>query len=255
MSAVIIALNVEHRIAACLESVAFADEVVVVDSGSTDATLVIAKRYGAHIVHQTWLGFGKQKQFAVGQARHRWVLCVDADERVSPPLRQSIQTELVAPRFAAYRMARCNRFMGRWLRHGEGYPDWCLRLFNREQATWSDDAVHERVVTTAPVGRLSGDLLHDTDSGIGNYLDKQNRYTSLQAETLYQRGARAGRVRLVFSPLLRFVKFYFLRAGFLDGIPGFVHISIGCYNSFLKYAKLMELNRGRRGTPNGNTGS
>lgn len=246
LSVAIVTLNAASQLAACLQSAAFADEIIVVDSGSSDDTVGLARTHGARVVHQNWLGYGPQKRFAVDQASSVWVLCLDADERVSPALRESILGELAAPRFRAYEMARCNRFMGRWLRHGEGYPDWSLRLFHREHAHWSDDVIHEKVVTTGPVGRLRGDLLHESEQGIADYLTKQNRYTTLQAERLHTQGRRANLARLVLSPLLRFFKFYVLRRGFLDGLPGLVHISIGCLNSFLKYAKLAELERRHR---------
>jgi len=241
LSVVIIALDAASQIEACLKSAAFADEVVVVDSGSRDETREIALKYGARVLHQDWLGFGRQKQFAVEQASHDWVLCLDADERVSEALRASIEQTLQAPRCQAYRMARRNRFMGRWLGHGEGYPDWSLRLFDRRYARWSEDAVHEKVSTATPVGTLRGDLRHESEQSLAAYLDKQNRYTSLQAEALFRRGKRASVGRLVASPLLRFAKFYLFRRGFLDGVPGLVHILIGCFNSFAKYAKLHEL--------------
>jgi len=131
--------------------------------------------------------------------------------------------------------------MGRWLRHGEGYPDWSLRLFDRRHARWSDDPVHEKVLTGAPVARIQGDLLHDSAETLAGYLDKQNRYTSMQAEALFKAGKQAGVAQLLLSPALRFVKFYFLRLGFLDGLPGLVHILIGCQNSFAKYAKMLAL--------------
>src|SRR3990170_4919633 len=198
LSAVIITRDAATLLPECLQSVRFADEILIVDSGSQDATRAIAKRHGARFLHQDWL---------------------------------------------AYDMPRCNRFMGRWLRHGEGYPDPNLRLFHRSHAHWSDDPIHEHVVTTEPVGRLDGDLLHDTATSLADYLDKQNRYTTLQAERLHAQGKRVGAARLLLSPLARFIKFYFLRRGFLDGVPGLVHIAIGCFNSFMKYAKLMQLTR------------
>jgi glycosyltransferase involved in cell wall biosynthesis len=244
VTVVIITLNAASQIEDCLKSAAFAAEIVVVDSGSTDGTREIALKYGAKVLHQDWLGYGRQKQFAVGQASQDWVLCLDADERVSEALRESMVEALRSPRFQAYRMARCNRFMGRWLRHGEGYPDWSLRLFDRRHARWSEDAVHEKVITEVKVGSLQGDLLHESQESLAKYLEKQNRYTSLQAEALFRRGKRASLGRLVVSPLLRFVKFYFFRLGFLDGVPGLVHISIGCFNSFAKYAKLHEFTKG-----------
>lgn len=240
---VIITLNAAQQLEACLQSAAFADEIVVVDSGSSDATAEIALKYGARVIVQPWLGFGRQKQFAVSQASNDWVLCLDADERVSDELRASIIATLRQPGFTAYKMARSNRFMGRYLRHGEGYPDCSLRLFERPHARWSDDAVHEKVLHDEPVGTLHGDLLHESAESLPAYLDKQNRYTTLQAQTMYRAGRRAGLGQLLFSPLVRFVRFYFLRLGCLDGVPGLVHILIGCNNSFTKYAKLMALQR------------
>jgi hypothetical protein len=138
---------------------------------------------------------------------------------------------------------RRNRFLGRGLGHGEGYPDWSLRLFHRAHARWSQDPVHEKIVTDRPVLRLQGDLLHDSAETLERYLEKQNRYTSLQAEALHAAGRHASTLQLVLSPLLRFLKFYVLRLGFLDGVPGLVHIAIGCMNSFNKYAKLKALER------------
>jgi glycosyltransferase involved in cell wall biosynthesis len=241
LSLVVITRDAGAQLAECLASAAFATDVLVVDSGSNDDTVQIARRYGARVIEQPWLGFGPQKQFAIEQARHDWVLCLDADEYLSPRLRDSIRAELVQPRCAAYTMPRCNRFLGRWLRHGEGYPDWNLRLFDRRRARWSADAVHEHVLANGPVGRLDGDLMHASAESFESYLDKQNRYTSLQAEALFARGETFSAMRLVVSPVTRFVRFYFLRLGFLDGIPGLVHIAIGCFNSFCKYAKLRAL--------------
>lgn len=240
LSVAIITLNAASQLAACLESAAFADDIVVVDSGSSDDTVALAERHGARVVRQDWLGYGPQKQFAVAQARHDWVLCLDADERVTPALQGAIEAALAVPRFAAYRFPRCNRFLGRYLRHGEGYPDWSLRLFDRRHGRWSDDAVHEKVVADGPVGELRGDLLHESAETLASYLAKQNRYTTLAADAALAAGKRAGFGKLFFSPAVRFVKFYFLRQGFRDGLPGLVHIAIGCFNSFVKYAKLLE---------------
>jgi len=155
--------------------------------------------------------------------------------------------EMPRARYKAYRVARRNRFLGRWLAHGEGYPDWSLRLFHRAHAGWSNDEVHEAVLTTAEVGRLEGDLLHDSAEDIATYMAKQNRYTTLQAGAMFARGGRCSTSRMVASPLFRFIRFYFLRAGFLDGVPGLAHIAIGCFNSFCKYAKLRQLELQRAG--------
>ena len=247
LSVVLITQNAAAQLPECLASVAFADELLVVDSASSDGTAQVAERYGARVVQKDWLGFGRQKQYAVEQAAHEWVLCLDADERVSPELAASIVRALENPAAPVYRMARCNRFLGRWLRHGEGYPDWSPRLFDRRQARWSDDTVHEKVLYAVTPGTLAGDLLHESAEDLGRYLDKQNRYSSLAAAELHRLGRRAGILELVFSPLVRFIKFYFLRLGLLDGLPGLVHIAIGCMNSFTKYAKLIELEK--RKTP------
>jgi len=243
LSAVIITKNAATQLGECLASVAFAEDVLVVDSGSTDGTVELARSLGARVIEKEWLGFGPQKQFAVEQARHDWVLCVDADERVSDALRASILAELAAPQAVAYELARSNCFLGRWLKHGEGYPDWCLRLFDRHRAHWSDDPVHEKVVTDEEVARLTGYLRHDSAESMEKYLEKQNRYTTIQAEMMFAAGQRGGILPMLLSPLVRFVKFYFLRLGFLDGAAGFVHIVIGCMNSFSKYAKLIALQR------------
>ena len=244
LTVAIIALNASAQIGPCLASVgAFADEVLVVDSGSTDDTVEIAKRHGARVESKEWLGFGRQKQHAVASARNDWVLCLDVDERVTDALARSVREALASRRYHAYRVARRNRFLGRWLGHGEGYPDWTVRLFHRAYASWSNDEVHEAVLTTAEVGRLDGDLLHDSAEDVATYMTKQNRYTTLHAEALFKQGVRAGYWRLLASPLARFFKFYVLRLGFLDGGPGFAHIVIGCNNSFHKYLKLIELEK------------
>jgi glycosyltransferase involved in cell wall biosynthesis len=243
LSAVLITRNAASILESCLDSLAFADEIVVVDSASTDGTPDIAARKGARVVQKEWLGFGLQKQFAVDQAKHDWVLCVDADERVSSELAASIRAALAAPASPVYQMPRRNRFLGRWLAHGEGYPDWSPRLFNRMNARWSDDLVHEKVLFAVTPGTLRGDLMHDSYDDLSTYLERQNRYTTLAARQAFEQGRGAGVLHLLFSPVVRFIKFYVMRLGFLDGLPGLLHISIGCMNSYVKYAKLIELRR------------
>ena len=239
LSAVLITRNAAAQLVDCLASVAFCDEVLIVDSSSEDATVAIAERHGARVIQSAWRGFGPQKQFAVEQAKHDWVLCIDADERVSEALRESIRAALQAPGCTAWRFPRCNKFMGRYLKHGEGYPDWSLRLFDRRAARWSDDAVHEKVIAGGETGTLQGDLLHDSAESLETYFAKQNRYSSLAADAALARGERASVLRLLLSPALRFIKFYFLRLGLLDGLPGLVHILVGCGASFAKYAKML----------------
>lgn len=240
LTAVIITKNAATQLADCLKSLAFCQEIIVVDSGSEDDTTEIANSFGVTLLHQPWLGFGPQKKFAVGQSKTDWVLCLDADERISEKLKAAIIAEFKSPKFLVYQMPRCNRFMGRWLRHGEGYPDFNIRLFNRQAANWSNDLVHEHVVTSSPIGVLQGDIMHDTAETIANYLEKQNRYTTLQAEAMYKKGKVPSVVKVVLSPWVRFFKMYVIRRGWQDGFPGFVHITIGCLNSFFKYVKARE---------------
>lgn len=246
LSLVVVAHDAGNELADCLASAAFAAETIVVDSGSRDDTVETARRFGARVIVQSWLGYGPQKSFAVAQAAHDWVLCLDVDERVSPELERSIRAAMREPRHPAYAMARRNRFLGRWLAHGEGYPDWNVRLFDRRRARWSEDVVHEHVVADGTVGRLDGDLLHASAESLERYLAKQNRYTTLQAEAMHARGERFAPARLVLSPLARFLRFYLLRGGFLDGSAGFVHIAIGSFASFCKYAKLRALEQAER---------
>jgi glycosyltransferase involved in cell wall biosynthesis len=246
LTLVVITRDAGASLAECLRSARFASQAIVVDSGSRDDTAQIARSCGAQVIEQAWLGFGPQKNFAVAQAANDWVLCLDADEFVSPELALAIRSALQRAQFNAYEMPRRNRFLGKWLAHGEGYPDWNLRLFDRRHARWSDDAVHEHVLADGKVGRLSGDLMHTSGESLETYLAKQNRYTTLQAEGLLARGKRFSAVRLIASPIVRFIRFYILRAGFLDGVAGLVHISIGCFNSFSKYAKLRALEQAER---------
>lgn len=259
LSAVLIVKNEVGTLADCLAALDFCAEILVVDSGSTDGTPELARRFGARVVETHWRGFGPQKQFAVEQAAHDWVLCIDADEQPTPELKASILAVLSAPTagavppaptFAAYRLSRRNRFMGRYLRHGEGYPDWCLRLFDRRRARWSDDPVHEKVLADGPVGELAGDLLHDSAESLERYLDKQNRYSTLAAERALAAGKRSSAARLLLSPLARFFKFYVLRSGWRDGLPGLVHILIGCHASFAKHAKMLAARRDDRDATN-----
>lgn len=242
LSLVLITHNAASQLHACLASAqSLVDEIVVVDSGSVDDTLIIAAMFSAKITHQSFLGFGPQKRLAVSLASHDWVLCLDADERLTPDLADAIQSALASPAFGAYRIARRNRFMGRYLRHGEGYPDWNIRLFDRQRAAWSEHAVHENVQSDYPVGSLAGDLLHDSADSLASYLNKQNRYTDMQASKLFADGKRASAAKMVGSPIARFVRFYVLKQGWRDGLPGLAHIAIGSFFAFVKYAKLYEL--------------
>ncbi len=158
----------------------------------------------------------------------------------SDELKKSIQAALLNPSAKAYQFARSNYFMGRYLKYGEGYPDWSLRLFNKKYAHWSEDNVHEYVVTQTDIGKLAGDLLHHSCDSLTDYLNKQNTYTSLQAEKMFMEGKKISSAKIIISPLFRFIKFFIFKRGFLDGLPGFVHISIGCFNTMMKYSKVCD---------------
>jgi glycosyltransferase involved in cell wall biosynthesis len=257
LSLCVITRDAAAQLAECLASVPFAAEIVVVDSGSRDDTVEIARRFGARVIEREWPGFGAQKHFAATAAAHDWVLCLDADERLTPELAAAIVAAMTKqdsePGPVAYAMARRNRFLGRWLAHGEGYPDRIVRLFDRRRARWSDDSVHENVVVDGPVARLAGDLLHASAESLAAYVAKQNRYTTLQAEAMHARGERVSALRLALSPCVRFVRYYVVRLGFLDGVAGLVHIAIGSFASFLKYAKLRALCARRDAAPAGAT--
>lgn len=238
----VITKNVASTLERCLNSVAWADEVLIVDSGSSDATLEIAQHLAHRVEHHDWPGYGAQKRYAAEIASHNWILSIDADEWLTPELTTAIQTTLCdIPEKSGYFINCRNLFMGRWLLHGEGYPDPHLRLFDRRCGNWQDRPVHEQVVIEGPLGHLSGDLLHESAQSLTAYLAKQNHYTELQANLLWQNGQRFGVLQLMLRPIWRFIRLYLLKRGFLDGIPGLVHITIGCFNTFIKYAKLREL--------------
>lgn len=241
LTLVVITKNAGEQFKKCLESTDWIPNKIVVDSGSSDQTVEIARSFGVEVFHQDWLGFGPQKQFAIEKAPTDWVLCLDADEFLSDELKESIQKLFKEESLLdAYKFPRSNKFLGRFLKHGEGYPDWSLRLFNKTKARWSNDLVHEKVVAingNLSIGKLSGDLMHESGESISRYIEKQNRYTDIQAELMISKGKKVSITNIVVSPMIRFIKFYIVKAGFLDGIAGFSHVGIGCLATFLKYVK------------------
>ncbi len=226
LSACIIAFNEADRIGDCLASLAFCDEVLVVDSGSTDATVEIATAMGARVLHRPFDGFRSQKQYTVEQATHDWVLCLDADERVSDALRASIQGARAGgfTDAAGYRFARLSDYFGRFMRHGNAYPDRVLRLFDRRRGGWRGTReIHESVSVDGPVRRLGGDLLHFPYRSMQHQAGKTLCYARMMAEHEFARGRRASWSKLVLAPAWRFWRGYVLRAGFLDGWRGLVY--------------------------------
>ena len=226
LSACIIAFNEAGRIGDCLASLAFCEEIVVVDSGSTDATVALCEAAGARVLQRPFDGFRSQKQFAVDQASHDWVLCLDADERVGPQLRQSILAarEGGFDGAAGYRFARLSDYFGRFLRHGNAYPDRVLRLFDRRRGGWRGKReIHEAASVDGAVQLLRGDLVHYPYRSLEQQLAKTQRYARMMAEHEFARGKRASWSKLVLAPAWRFWRGYVLRAGFLDGWRGLVY--------------------------------
>lgn len=241
ISACIVAMNEEDRIADCLASVDFCEEVVVVDSHSSDATREVAARHGARVVERDWPGFAEQKEFAVRAARHEWVLCLDADERVSPALRREILALRDAgfPGKAGWRFPRLSRYLGEWIAYGSWYPDRQLRLYDRRLGKWGRDEPHARVEVQGPVGTLRGDLLHLPYRSFEDHLRTIDQYTTVMAEGLHARGRRARTSDLVLRPAVRFLRFYLLRRGFLHGARGLLLAYLAAHYVRLKYAKLL----------------
>ncbi len=244
LSAVVIALNEERRIVPCLESLSFADEIVVVDSGSADGTVAAARRFTDKVHAVAWKGFGPQKQAAVALAAHDVVLNVDCDERVTPELAAEIRSILSgATMRAGYSVPR-RTFLGKKeIRHCGWYPDRTVRLFDRTRARFSDDIVHERVVVSGDTGALRNHLLHFSFDGFADILRKMDRYTDLSARKMFEEGRRCGLSDLTVRPALAFLKAYLVRLGFMDGVEGFEVAAAAAIHVFVKYARLRDLVR------------
>lgn len=246
LSVIIITKNESAHIADCLDSVAFADEIIVVDSGSTDGTGDIARAKGAKVtVTHDWPGFGPQKNRALDLATCEWVLSVDADERVTGELAQAIQGALARPRADGYRIARLSNFCGRWIRHSGWWPDHVLRLFRRDSGRFTDAAVHESVVCKGRVDTLDGHFLHYPYPNLEALLAKINRYSSEAAAMMHAKGRTVGVAGVVGHSVWTFVRIYVVRRGFLDGVEGFILAATGAAGSFFRYGKLMLLCRAK----------
>ncbi|MGH8232755.1 MAG: glycosyltransferase family 2 protein [Rhodanobacteraceae bacterium] len=241
ISACVITLNEADRIDACLASLSFCDELVVVDSGSTDSTREIAKKRGARVIEHEFEGFRAQKDFAVGQARHDWVLCLDADERVTAGLRASIEAARDAgfAEAAGYRFARATEYFGAFLRHGNAYPDRVLRLFDRRRGGWrAGREIHEHAVVDGGVRVLVGDLEHHAYRSLDDQLARYRRYAAMMANHMWAHGRRARLHNLVLNPFWRFLRGFVLRAGFLDGWRGFLFACMEADYVREKFARL-----------------
>lgn len=246
LSVAVITRNEAQNLDRCLRSIAWADEIVVVDSGSTDKTVEIARRHGAKVQVEAWRGFAAQKNLAISLTSNLWVLSLDADEWLGEDGAAEVRRVLESPTADAYAFDRLNAFSGSFV--GRIWsPDWHVRLFRKDRGRFEGGHVHEsfRVDDGARVVRLESRLYHLTYRTIREHLDRMNRYTDLNARTLRERGKRFSVAQLLLSPWLTFLKLYVFRGGFLDGMRGVVVAVGSAYSVFVKYAKLWELTRGR----------
>ena len=250
VSVAIITYNEEAKIADALESVKWADEIIVVDSGSSDATCAIAADYGARVIPHEWEGFGRQKQFAVNAASNDWIFSLDADERVTPALRDEILRFMESPTpHSGYTVPRLSYYLGRPIRHGGWYPDRQLRLFDRRRGRWKDLEIHESVQLDegASLGSFSGDLLHfSVDGALHHHRMVGERYAPLAAKTLFERGSRVSPSSIPFIAFFTFINGFFFRLGFLDGYAGFCIAWFAAHHAFLKYHLLWEMSENER---------
>jgi len=244
LSVTIITRDEAANIGPALESVAWADEILVVDSGSTDDTVALARRHTERVFVRDWPGFPAQKNWAGEQACHDWILSIDADERVSPALAAEIRALLASePGPRGFRIPRVSHYLGRWLRSTDWYPDYQLRLYDRRVARWGGTHVHEGVEVPGPVGRLRHELQHLPYRDMSHHLRTIDRYTTLSATQMYEAGRRVSAPALVLRPAAAFVRNYVLRGGWRDGSVGLVVSGLNSYYVFLKFAKLWELGR------------
>jgi len=243
LSVIIITKNEAENIHACLESVAWADEIIVVDSGSSDATVEICKSFGAQVHVHDWPGFGAQKNRALDYASKEWVLSIDADERVTPELRTEINSVQRNPQADGYEIPRLSSFCGRFMHHSGWYPDYVTRLFRRGAARFSDDLVHERLIVNGSVEKLRQHLLHETFHDLEELLTKINQYSTAGARMLNEKNQTASLKKAVGHAIWAFFRTYLLRMGFLDGREGFMLAVSTAESTYYRYAKLMLINK------------
>jgi glycosyltransferase involved in cell wall biosynthesis len=247
LSVTIITLNEAAHIGAAIDSASWADEIIVVDSGSTDDTVAIARSKGARVDVRPWTGYVDQKNVAATLARHDWIFSLDADERLTPELAAEIRSLLASnPDHAGYRVPRVTYHLGRWIRTTDFYPDFQTRLYDRRHARWHGKYVHESVQVDGEAGRLGHELLHYSYRDLRDHIDRINRYSTLAARQMLENGRRAGVVDLLIHPPAAFLRNYILRKGILDGTAGLTLSILNSYAVFLKFAKLWELQQ----TPN-----
>ncbi|MCY7375423.1 MAG: glycosyltransferase family 2 protein [Pyrinomonadaceae bacterium] len=252
ISAVIIAFNEENKIAEAIESVAWADEILVVDSESTDITRTIAERLGAKVLVNKWHGFSKQKQFAADRAAHDWIFSLDADERVSDELKAELlrlKNAIESDLADGYRIPRLSFYMNRPIRHGGWYPDWQLRFFNRRKGKWKDVLIHESIemAENSRVEKLKGDILHFSVEDVSHHHQMiGTRYAPLAARQMFERGRRTSAAKIFTAGATAFLQTYVLKGGFLDGLAGFAIARFAAHHAFLKHLLLWEMQQASR---------
>ncbi|MCB1175169.1 MAG: glycosyltransferase family 2 protein [Leptospiraceae bacterium] len=248
ISACVITLNEAERIGRCLQSLSFADEIIVTDSGSRDETVSLARAFGARVWVRNFDGYVNQKNFCISKARFQWIIVVDADEIVPPELAREIQESVAEgeTRYHAFRLPRMSHYLGRWIRYSGWYPDYNIRLFQNGLARFQGGTVHEFVVPDGPVGTMQNHLEHYSYRDISDHLARIDTYSTLIAQDKFQKGRRSSIIWAMLKGLGKFCITWFYRGGFLDGRAGLVIAVLGSYYNFLKYVKLWELNRGLR---------
>lgn len=252
ISAIVLTWNVAHKLRPCLESLDFVDEILVVDSGSDDDTVEIAREYTERILsHTPYENYAAQSTWALEQTEHAWTLICDSDERVTPQLREEIlQTLETGPECDAYHLPRQNHFMNREIRHGGWGGDTVVRFFNKERCRFIPRQVHPELQVDGQTGRLTGALIHEPYANLHEWMERFDRYARWGAENARAKGHRANWVTLGIKPPAKFLKIYFLRLGFLDGLPGLVIAMFAMFSMFMRYMHLLEDERNpSRATP------
>ena len=238
ITATIITLNEERNIGRAIESLRCCDEILIVDSGSVDRTIELAEKLGARVIEAGWRGYAGQKNWAAEQSSHDWILSLDADEALSEALEAEIWSlKKNGPSHDAYTMPRLAQYLGRWILHGGWYPDRKVRLYNRHKAKWVGNFVHESVKVEGRIGHFEANLLHFTCDSLSEHVKTLDRYTTLAAQELAARRVPIGWLRLIVEPPWTFVRTYFFRLGFLDGLEGLIIAYMAAFYTFLKYSK------------------